>query len=202
MNLLAKFGWHFEINVNHTQMDIVREFVLRVPEVPLILDHCGKPGIKEGAIDQFRDDVAFLSKRPNMWIKLSDLPVEADLDNWTEDDLRPYIAATLDAFGTERTIFAADYPILPSGDDDPAMGRRARPGLRRPRPVRGRDPRDLPRQRHPLLPAGLEPGMTNPLALRQRSSAIGPRTPARFGGPKLARGSRSRSRWRAASSAW
>ena len=31
MNLLEKFGMHFEINVNHTQMDIVREFVKRVP---------------------------------------------------------------------------------------------------------------------------------------------------------------------------
>ena len=112
VNLLSKFGWHFEINVNHTQMDFVREFVLRVPEVPLILDHCGKPGIKEGALDQFRDDVAFLAKRPNLWIKLSDLPVEADLDHWTEADLRPYIAATLEAFGPERTIYAGDYPIL------------------------------------------------------------------------------------------
>lgn len=112
VNLLEKFGWHFEINVNHTQMDIVREFVMRVPGVPLILDHCGKPGIKEGAIDQFRDDVAFLARRPNMWIKLSDLPVEADLTAWREDDLRPYIAATLDSFGPDRTIFAADYPIL------------------------------------------------------------------------------------------
>jgi L-fuconolactonase len=112
VNLLSRFGWHFEINVNHTQMDIVREFVLRVPEVPLILDHCGKPGIAEGAIDQFRDDVAFLAKRPNLWIKLSDLPVEADHARWTDADLRPYIAATLDAFGTARTIYGGDYPIL------------------------------------------------------------------------------------------
>jgi len=112
VNLLAKFGWHFEINVNHSQMDIVREFVLRVPEVPLILDHCGKPGIAERAIDQFRDDVAFLAKRKNVWIKLSDLPVEADHKNWTEADLRPFIAGTLDAFGPERTIYAGDYPIL------------------------------------------------------------------------------------------
>lgn len=112
VNLLSHFGWHFEINVNHSQMDIVREFVLLVPEVPLILDHCGKPGIAEGAIDQFRDDVAFLAKRPNLWIKLSDLPVEANHANWTEADLRPYIAATLDAFGTERTIYGGDYPIL------------------------------------------------------------------------------------------
>jgi L-fuconolactonase len=112
VNLLSRFGWHFEINVNHTQMDIVREFVLRVPDVPLILDHCGKPGIAEGAIEQFRDDVAFLAKRPNLWIKLSDLPVEADHGGWTDADLRPYIAATLDAFGTYRTIYGGDYPIL------------------------------------------------------------------------------------------
>ena len=112
VNLLSKFGWHFEINVNHAQMDIVREFVLRVPEVPLILDHCGKPGIAERAIDQFREDVAFLAKRRNVWIKLSDLPVEADHKTWTEDDLRPYITATLDAFGPSRTIYGGDYPIL------------------------------------------------------------------------------------------
>jgi len=112
VNLLSRFGWHFEINVNHTQMDIVREFVLRVPDVPLILDHCGKPGIAEGAIEQFRDDVAFLAKRPNLWIKLSDLPVEANHGTWTDADLRPYIAATLDAFGIHRTIYGGDYPIL------------------------------------------------------------------------------------------
>lgn len=112
VNLLAKFGWHFEINVNHTQMDIVRAFVQRVPEVPLILDHCGKPGIAEGAIRQFRDDMAFLARRPNLWIKLSDLPVEADHTAWTDDDLLPYIAATLEAFGTHRTIYGGDYPIL------------------------------------------------------------------------------------------
>jgi L-fuconolactonase len=112
VNLLAKFGFHFEINVNHTQMDIVREFVLRVPEVPLILDHCGKPGIAERAIDQFRADAAFLAKRKNVWIKLSDLPIEADHKRWTEEDLRPFIAATLEAFGPGRTIYGGDYPIL------------------------------------------------------------------------------------------
>ena len=112
VNLLGAFGWHFEINVNYTQMDIIRDFVLRVPEVPLILDHCGKPGIKAGAIAQFREDVAFLAKRRNLWIKLSDLPAAADVDHWTEADLRPFIAATLESFGAERTIFAGDYPIL------------------------------------------------------------------------------------------
>lgn len=111
VNLLEKFGMHFEINVNHTQMDIVREFVKRIPNVPMILDHCGKPGIAEGALDQYRADLAELSRHPNLWIKLSDLPVEADHKNWTEADLRPYIDATIDSFGIERTIYAGDYPV-------------------------------------------------------------------------------------------
>ena len=63
VNLLGKFGWHFEINVNYSQMDIVHEFVKRVPDVPLILDHCGKPGIRQGAIAQFRADMKALAPR-------------------------------------------------------------------------------------------------------------------------------------------
>jgi L-fuconolactonase len=111
VNRLAKFDYHFEINVNHTQMDIVKDFVKMVPEVRMILDHCGKPGISEGAIEQYQNDVAELSKHPNLWIKLSDLPVEADHNSWTEDDLRPYIDATIESFGFNRTIYAGDYPI-------------------------------------------------------------------------------------------
>ena len=111
VNLLDRFGWHFEINVNHSQMDIVREFVPRIAG-PMILDHCGKPGIIEGALAQYRDDVAALAKHKNLWIKLSDLAVEADHAMWTEADIRPYIAATLEAFGTDRVIYGGDYPIL------------------------------------------------------------------------------------------
>lgn len=110
-NLLSEFGWSFDINPNHTQMDFIREWVKLIHDVPMILDHCGKPGIKEGKIEQFRADMADLAKHPNMWVKLSDLPPYASA-NWTEEELRPYIEATLDAFGPERTIYAGDYPIL------------------------------------------------------------------------------------------
>lgn len=110
VNLLEDFGWHFEINVNCSQMDIIHEFVPRV-SCPLILDHCGKPGIRQGAIGQYRADVKALARHKNLWIKLSDLPVCADHANWTAADLHPYIAATLEAFGPERVIFAGDYPI-------------------------------------------------------------------------------------------
>lgn len=110
-NLLADFGWSFDINPNYTQMHFIREWVKLIHDVPMILDHCGKPGIKHGKIEQFREDMHDLAKHPNMWVKLSDLPPYAS-KNWTEEELRPYIEATLDAFGPERTIYAGDYPIL------------------------------------------------------------------------------------------
>ena len=111
VNLLSRFGYHFEINVNFRQMDIIREFVRHIPDVPMILDHCGKPGIREGAIEQYRDDIRELAQHPNLWIKLSDLPAYADAESWTDDDLRPYIDATMDIFGFDRTIYAGDWPI-------------------------------------------------------------------------------------------
>jgi predicted TIM-barrel fold metal-dependent hydrolase len=40
--------------------------------------------------------VAALARHPNLWIKLSDLPVEADHQNWTDADLRPYVVDALE----------------------------------------------------------------------------------------------------------
>jgi L-fuconolactonase len=111
VNLLEKFGFHFEINVNFTQMDIVREFVKHIPNVPMILDHCGKPGIVDGAIEQYQSDIRELAQHPNLLIKMSDLPAAADHENWSEGDLRPYIDATIETFGFDRTIYASDYPV-------------------------------------------------------------------------------------------
>ncbi len=111
VNLLEQYDWHFEINVNYTQMDIIHEFVQHIPNVRMILDHCGKPGIRQGAIEQYRQDIRILAEHPNIWIKLSDLPACADTEHWTDADLRPYIDATFDTFGFDRTLFAGDWPI-------------------------------------------------------------------------------------------
>ena len=112
VNCLESLGWSFDINPNYTQMDIIREFVPKISSgVPMILDHCGKPGIAQGAFEQFRTDLRDLARYKNMWVKLSDLPPYAGPD-WTREQIFPYIAATLDIFGPERVIYAGDYPIL------------------------------------------------------------------------------------------
>jgi len=78
VRLLRKFGLHFEITVNHTQMDPVIEFVRTLPEIPMILDHCGKPGIRDGHLSAFQRHANELARCPNVHCKLSGLATEAN----------------------------------------------------------------------------------------------------------------------------
>jgi len=109
--LLSRFGLHFEITVNYTQMDAVIEFVQAVPQLPMVLDHCGKPGIRHDQLDLFRRHATELARHPNILCKLSGLATEAEHDSWTEAQLLPYIDTALQAFGPERLLYGSDWPV-------------------------------------------------------------------------------------------
>jgi L-fuconolactonase len=111
VRLLRDYNLHFELNVNYMQMDGALEFLSHVTEIPIVLDHCGKPGIKGGHIDLFRRHMKAVASHPNVVCKLSDLPVEANWTDWTEADLRPFIYATLEAFGIQRVMYGGDWPV-------------------------------------------------------------------------------------------
>ena len=36
---------------------------------------------------------------------------EADMENWTVDDLRPYVGYVLEMFGSDRLMFGSDWPV-------------------------------------------------------------------------------------------
>jgi L-fuconolactonase len=37
---------------------------------------------------------------------------EANHANWTPDDLAPYVAHVLDAFGEDRVLYGGDWPVV------------------------------------------------------------------------------------------
>ncbi len=82
-----------------------------MPGVPIVLDHCGKPGIKGGHLEAYRSQMHAMASHPNVVCKLSDLPVEADWNNWTDSDLRPFIEIALEAFGVHRIMYGGDWPV-------------------------------------------------------------------------------------------
>lgn len=111
VRLLRKFGLHFEITVNYTQMDAVLEFVRTQPEVPMVLDHCGKPGIRNGELGAFQRHAGELARHSNVHCKLSGLATEADHRCWSDAELFPYIDTALQAFGPDRLLYGSDWPV-------------------------------------------------------------------------------------------
>jgi L-fuconolactonase len=111
VTLLEELGLHFEMTVDYTQMDSAIEFTKQIPGVPIILDHCGKPGIRGNHIALFRRQMADLARHPNVVCKLSGLATEADPAHWTSEDLQPFIDATVDAFGVARVLYGGDWPV-------------------------------------------------------------------------------------------
>ncbi|MCE5259937.1 MAG: amidohydrolase family protein [Chloroflexi bacterium] len=109
---LPDYGLSFDICVMHLQLANTIELVRQCPDVRFILDHIGKPDIKHHFLQPWKKQLSTLASFPNVWCKMSGLATEADHDNWTRDDLRPFIDHVINAFGFERVMFGGDFPVV------------------------------------------------------------------------------------------
>ena len=80
-------------------------------EQVFVLDHIAKPKIAAGEMQPWADNLRKLAAFPNVFCKLSGLVTEADIHNWTPDQLRPYVETVIDAFGPARVMFGSDWPV-------------------------------------------------------------------------------------------
>jgi len=111
VQLLETFGLHFEICISHIQMANTIKLVQQCPNVRFILDHIGKPDIKNHVLDPWRQEIKTLAGLPNVWCKISGLVTEADHQKWTRDDLKPYIDHVIESFGFDRVMYGGDWPV-------------------------------------------------------------------------------------------
>jgi L-fuconolactonase len=107
----AQLGYSFDVCCKHPQLPAVIELVRHCPQATFILDHGGKPGIRAGQLDPWREHIRTLAAFPNVVGKLSGLATEADHAHWTEAQLQPYVLHLLDCFGPSRLLFGGDWPV-------------------------------------------------------------------------------------------
>ena len=120
VKLLSTLDLSFEICANFRHMENVLRFVDRVGgDVSLMLDHCGKPAIRDGSMEPWRTQLRALAAHPNVHCKVSGLTVEADPRSWTDEQLRPFVDAAVDAFGFERVLYGSDWPVCLQGTSIP-----------------------------------------------------------------------------------
>jgi L-fuconolactonase len=114
---LRRFGLTYDILVYARQLPAAVELVRHLPDQPFVLDHVGKPQIRDGRLEAWRNDLRALAAHANVSCKLSGLVTEADWQTWTTEGLRPYLETALECFGPERLMIGSDWPVcLLAGD--------------------------------------------------------------------------------------
>jgi L-fuconolactonase len=108
---LAGSGLVYDILIYERHLPAAIKFVDRHPEQIFVLDHLAKPRIKEQLLEPWRTNLFELAKRENVYCKLSGMVTEANWNNWSAADLRPYTDAALEVFGPSRLMFGSDWPV-------------------------------------------------------------------------------------------
>ncbi|HTU67643.1 MAG TPA: amidohydrolase family protein [Steroidobacteraceae bacterium] len=87
----------------------LRELVARHPQLNVVLDHAAKPPLKDGNLTDWKREITFLARAPNVVCKLSGLVTEAgSADPAT---LRDAVDHLLERFGPERLMWGSDWPV-------------------------------------------------------------------------------------------
>ena len=111
MGALREFGLVYDLLIHEGQLPAAIQLVDRHPAQLFVLDHLGKPGVKEGRFEPWSRNVSELAKRENVYCKISGLVTEADWAAWTDAELQPYVAKVFEVFGPARVMFGSDWPV-------------------------------------------------------------------------------------------
>ena len=108
---VAARGLAYDFLVRPQHLKYVPEIMDKVPDLRSVIDHIAKPLIAEKAVEPWLEDLREVANIPGMMCKVSGMVTEADLDNWTPDDLAPYVAHVLGMFGYDRLMYGSDWPV-------------------------------------------------------------------------------------------
>ena len=110
LEALVARGLTFDALIRPRHLASLDRLAARHSGLAIMIDHAAKPSI---GIDRaaWREALAPLADRPNVWCKLSGLMTELAPDG-SADDLPPYIADMLALFGPDRIVWGSDWPVL------------------------------------------------------------------------------------------
>lgn len=111
LSLLNRFGFTYDILVYPDQLQYIPELLVQFPEQRFVLDHIGKPAIKEKTISEWKQHIQRLGTFKNLYCKISGLVTEADWNEWVEDDFTAYLDTVVESFGFDRVMYGSDWPV-------------------------------------------------------------------------------------------
>jgi L-fuconolactonase len=111
LQLVARRELTFDACVRHHQLPALARLIARVPELLVVLDHLGKPDATRPPGSEWQSNLLTLAALPNVSIKLSGVPPEADPEREIGPQAAPLLEAAVDAFGPARCMLGSDWPV-------------------------------------------------------------------------------------------
>ena len=108
--LLQRYGYSFDLQIPYWHLDQAADLAADFPKIMIIINHTGLPAIRNRSnIARWYDALARVAERPNIAIKISGLGLAHQ--NWSVDANREIVLKTIDLFGTDRCMFASNFPV-------------------------------------------------------------------------------------------
>ncbi len=107
LEMVADAGLAFDLLVRTRELPAAIACAQRNRDLPLILNHVGKPPFGKSSMAVWRDGIVRLAQLPNVFCKLSGLLTETP-------DLAAAALAIREAveyFGADRCLFGSDWPV-------------------------------------------------------------------------------------------
>jgi L-fuconolactonase len=108
-------GRPFDLCITAGQLEETIGLVERCPDVTFVLDHCGKPAIRDDAYDAWARDLERLARHERVSCKISGLLTEARDDQRNAHALSRWIERVRDCFGASRLLYGSDWPVSTLG---------------------------------------------------------------------------------------
>jgi predicted TIM-barrel fold metal-dependent hydrolase len=107
---LAAHGLHFELQAAWSRFGVARELFAAHPEIPVVVNHAGLPADRSpSAMDGWRAAVESIASLPHVSMKISGIGLPGV--PWTAENNRPVVDGLVEAFGTDRVMFASNFPV-------------------------------------------------------------------------------------------
>ena len=111
LSLIAHMDVAFDFLVLPRHLPKVLKTLEKIQNLRAVIDHLAKPEIKAGRMHPWQELMREIALHRNVYCKLSGMVTEADYQNWSLENLRPYADHVMEQFGAERVMFGSDWPV-------------------------------------------------------------------------------------------
>ena len=108
-------GWPFDLCITADQLPEVLTLVERCPDTSFVLDHCGKPAVRDDAFDTWARGLELLAAHDRVSCKMSGLLTESRDDQRSAMGLARWIEHAFACFGASRLLYGSDWPVSTLG---------------------------------------------------------------------------------------